>query len=115
MNSGTVGIDIPVPEGFRVKEKDVKKMGKYQGLTIEINKQNLEYKYWSGLRGSVSSNGAQYKFDHFVVLIGVNQWRSTIIHQTALLRSTHILRKVGLRPSKSSGCKRMAVKTDYKQ
>ena len=87
----TVLIDIAVPGDFRVKDKETEKIEKYQDLVIEIERMwKMKTKVVPVVVGAL---GAQYRLKHWLALLGVDK-RYTIIQQTALLGSAHILRKV---------------------
>ena len=91
-NKETKIIDIAVPGDFRVKEKELEKVTKYQDLVIEVNRM------WSTramvVPIVVGALGAIYRLRDWLGVLHVEQKKLDNIQQTALLGSANILRKV---------------------
>ena len=93
VHAEAVIIDVAVPGDFRVRDKEVEKISKYQDLALEINRM------W-GQRTSVvpivvGALGAKHKLADWLALLGVNDKKCcNTIQQAALLGTAHVLRKV---------------------
>ena len=91
-NKETMIIDVAVPGDFRVKEKEIEKITKYQDLVVEINRMwDTNSKVIPIVIGAL---GAQNQLIDYLALLGVQTRKAESMQQTALLGSAHILRKV---------------------
>ena len=91
-NKETLIIDVAVPGDFRVKEKEIEKITKYQDLVVEINRMwDTNSKVIPIVIGAL---GAQNQLIDYLALLGVQTRKAESMQQTALLGSAHILRKV---------------------
>lgn len=92
LNKETLIIDVAVPGDFRVKDKELEKVTKYQDLVIEIGRMwDTQARVIPIVIGAL---GAINHLTGYLALLGVQGRKSDSMQQTALLGSAHILRKV---------------------
>ena len=85
-------VDVAIPGDFRVKDKDLEKVEKYQDLVIEVQRMwDTKAKVIPIVIGAL---GAENNLTDYLALLGVQTRKTDSMQQTALLGSAHILRKV---------------------
>ena len=91
-NNGTQVIDIAVPGDFRVQEKELEKVTKYQDLVKEVNRTwNTRAMVVPIVFGALR---AIYRPRDWLGVLHVDQKKLDKIQETALLGLTNILRSV---------------------
>ena len=85
-------VDVAIPGDFRVKDKELEKMEKYQDLIIEVQRMwDTKAKVIPIVIGAL---GAENNLTDYLALLGVQTRKTDSMQQTALFGSAHILKKV---------------------
>ena len=89
LNSETTIIDVAIPGDFRVKDKELEQIEKYQDLALEVSRM------WNtSVTIVMGALGAKFRIMDWMALLGMDVRKYTLVRQTALLGSANILRKV---------------------